>query len=181
MSAVLLFNLLVMLRVLRVVATKAQEGNKTRSTLLGFLSLSFLLGVTWVLGALAAMDQNVTLQYAFAIVNSLQGLFLAYFYVYRDELVLAAFVDVVRCRDVSAEARKRHQSSSAAHRSQHSSRAQGTQSIPMDKSVSESPKDATLAQSKAMEDTTIGPEMALTDTFQLATSTTQFPNDVPVV
>ena len=75
MGVMLLFNLLVLAVVTRSLHSKL--GASPDFTLLNLMrivvSLSLLVGATWVIGALLSFVDSLVLQYAFAIVNSLQG------------------------------------------------------------------------------------------------------------
>jgi hypothetical protein len=110
MALVLCVNTVVMGVVLRVIgraAAKSDGGDSKRATVYAFLSLSFLLGVTWALGLGAALDGSVELQYAFTLVNAFQGVFLAVFYVARDQVALGSLIDTLLCRGAEGRRERR--------------------------------------------------------------------------
>jgi len=55
------------------------------------MSCCFLLGLTWIFGVLAISDARLPFQYLFCIFNSLQGLFLFYFNVFRQTRIRDAW------------------------------------------------------------------------------------------
>ncbi|KAK3585987.1 hypothetical protein CHS0354_033103 [Potamilus streckersoni] len=66
------------------------EREKFKSSVKAAVVLLPLLGITWVFGVLAINADTVVFQYAFALLNSLQGLFIFLFHVvFNDEVKLA--------------------------------------------------------------------------------------------
>ncbi|XP_065197962.1 adhesion G protein-coupled receptor E5-like [Sycon ciliatum] len=59
---------------LATASTNARKGKK--ALLRVVVSISILLGLTWVFGFLVLADDNIVFQYVFAILNCLQGLFI---------------------------------------------------------------------------------------------------------
>ena len=86
LALVLLMNCTIFLAVLRVFGLRKnsklkKSGNKKKSkTLRAIVSLSFLMGITWVFGLFLLATDHDALQYIFAILNSLQGFFVFVFF-----------------------------------------------------------------------------------------------------
>ena len=83
---VIIFTLTILFAVLRVVGrqkqnTKADGANRRRRKILkAVVSLSFLMGATWVFGLVLLATDHEALQYIFAVFNSLQGFFIFFFF-----------------------------------------------------------------------------------------------------
>ncbi|KAM7441329.1 hypothetical protein ABFA07_009618 [Porites harrisoni] len=79
---IIAFNLLILGLIIKTlvslsnVAESDPRENRARSGVKAALMLMPLLGTTWVLGLLSVNSDTVVFQYLFAIVNSLQGLFI---------------------------------------------------------------------------------------------------------
>jgi len=84
--AIILFNLVILGMTIKVLVslTKVAECNaqqhSVRSGVKAALVLMPLLGITWVFGLFSVNAKTVVFQYLFAIVNSLQGLFIFAFH-----------------------------------------------------------------------------------------------------
>jgi hypothetical protein len=79
---VLLFNLVVLVLAARTVGSHQGEAMAFRTTVLFF----FILGLTWVLALVVAADpSNVAAQYLFALVNTLQGVYVFAVQVYMGQ------------------------------------------------------------------------------------------------
>ena len=98
MCVCLLSNIAVMVRVvvlLRSHRSSAITGKATDTSSVSYLlrvvvSLSVLLGISWLFGALVAVYDHLALQYIFAITNTLQGLGI-FLHVSRDAEVRAVW------------------------------------------------------------------------------------------
>ena len=86
LALVLLTNCTIFLAVLRVFGLRKQSKLKKSSkkkkskTLRAIVSLSFLMGITWVFGLFLLATDHDALQYIFALLNSLQGFFVFVFF-----------------------------------------------------------------------------------------------------
>jgi hypothetical protein len=69
----------------------ARHSNLIRAAKAAF-SFMFLLGITWVFGAIAVDEATLAFFYLFAILNSLQGLFLFIFHCASDDKFVPFFV-----------------------------------------------------------------------------------------
>ncbi|CAL1541097.1 unnamed protein product [Lymnaea stagnalis] len=77
---ILLINLGILMYIVRVMQSRKYMSNKnieqrTRSVIRAVFMLSPILGVTWIFGVFSVNEDLVVFQYIFAILNSLQGLF----------------------------------------------------------------------------------------------------------
>ncbi|OWF34702.1 uncharacterized protein LOC110443881 [Mizuhopecten yessoensis] len=73
-----------------------------------------LLGLTWLLGYLAIADARVVFQYAFTILNSLQGFFIFVLFVARKKQVRDQWLILCCCKDPKMEKASRSLSASAS-------------------------------------------------------------------
>ena len=89
MLTLVIYNIVVTILVIRAVrrarsgATKGKEVQSREDTLFLIrivVSLSVLVGMTWLLGALVPFIDSIVLQYFFAVLNSFQGVGIFYFY-----------------------------------------------------------------------------------------------------
>ncbi|XP_069101076.1 uncharacterized protein [Argopecten irradians] len=85
-----------------------------------------LLGLTWLLGYLAIADARVVFQYAFTILNSLQGFFIFVLFVARKKQVRDQWLIVCCCKDPKMEKAMRSLSASASIPSTCSGRSSGS-------------------------------------------------------
>ncbi|XP_060082233.1 uncharacterized protein LOC132561550 [Ylistrum balloti] len=95
-----------------------------------------LLGLTWLLGYLAIADARVVFQYAFTILNSLQGFFIFVLFVARKKQVRDQWLIVCCCKDPKMEKALRSLSASASIPSTCSGRSSGSYSGRSDRSDS---------------------------------------------
>ncbi|CAH1263333.1 ADGRL2 [Branchiostoma lanceolatum] len=94
MLFVILVNIGFLIMTLKIIHTKrsTRKSNETRSKKIRHwvrvsLSLIFVLGVTWALGVLYIVRETIFFAYVFAIINSLQGLFILIFHCLLNEKV----------------------------------------------------------------------------------------------
>ncbi|CAH1263352.1 ADGRL2 [Branchiostoma lanceolatum] len=94
MLFVILVNIGFLIMTLKIIHTKRStrksketRGKKIRHWVRVSLSLIFVLGVTWALGVLYIVKETVFFAYVFAIINSLQGLFILIFHCLLNEKV----------------------------------------------------------------------------------------------
>lgn len=96
---IICINLIVMCAVLRVLISSVAaptelSNNKTkeqiRAALKAMVILMPILGTTWLLGMFAVNEETIAFQYIFAILNSLQGVFIFMFYCVLNREVRAA-------------------------------------------------------------------------------------------
>ncbi|XP_035670937.1 adhesion G protein-coupled receptor L2-like [Branchiostoma floridae] len=94
MLFVIVVNIGVLIMTLKIIHTKRSSrkldesrGKKIRHWVRVSLSLICVLGVTWVLGVLYIVRETIFFAYAFAIINSLQGLFILIFHCLLNEKV----------------------------------------------------------------------------------------------
>ncbi|XP_067055563.1 uncharacterized protein [Acropora muricata] len=90
-------NFVIMIMVIRVVVTSVSSlqnsGNNSqvRAGLKGMMVLLPLLGLTWVFGIMAISKDTIAFQYLFALLNSLQGLFIFAFHCIGNSEVRVAY------------------------------------------------------------------------------------------
>nr|XP_039270063.1 uncharacterized protein LOC120344819 isoform X1 [Styela clava] len=104
----LLINAVILAKVSWVIAQTAKSANMYRPTteqkkekhirkcLKGAMLLMPILGVPWIFGLIPQAASHVSLLYAFAIFNSLQGFFILLFYCILSSEVRSAFIRCVR-------------------------------------------------------------------------------------
>ncbi|KAH9525154.1 Adhesion G-protein coupled receptor D1 [Bulinus truncatus] len=85
MIMVFLANLVIFIKVIRTMQTSQMMKNKylpvkVKSALRSLCILSPILGLAWIFGVLSVNKESVVFQYLFAILNSLQGLFIFIFH-----------------------------------------------------------------------------------------------------
>ncbi|XP_065911152.1 adhesion G protein-coupled receptor L4-like [Dysidea avara] len=66
-------------------AEETKLHNSVKKLLIAAMSLLPILGVTWVFGLLAVNDDTVVFAWIFTILNSLQGMFIFFFYIVRND------------------------------------------------------------------------------------------------
>lgn len=98
--------------------------------------ISWFTGLTWLLGYLAIADARVVFQYAFTILNSLQGFFIFVLFVARKKQVREQWLIVCCCKDPKMEKATRSLSASASIPSTCSGRSSGSYSGRSDRSDS---------------------------------------------
>ncbi|XP_033103439.1 adhesion G-protein coupled receptor D1-like [Anneissia japonica] len=98
-----LINMIILLKMLIIIYSRAgpmtqkseklqTEYKQLRSTVKGVLMLVPILGVTWIIGPFAAITNSLFLIYLYAILNSLQGVFIFICYCLLDQKVSCSFV-----------------------------------------------------------------------------------------
>ncbi|XP_068722401.1 uncharacterized protein [Montipora capricornis] len=94
---IMMINFVIMIMVIRVVVASVtslhNSGNNSqvRAGLKGMVVLLPLLGLTWVFGIMAINKDTIVFQYLFAILNSLQGLFIFAFHCIGNSEVRVAY------------------------------------------------------------------------------------------